>query len=172
MFLLLPVLTWQLARHRARKASLSTRHHRSEPLDCTCLRSNHKHVLQQRETLSGRVQLWMRNRINFPPSPLILVRSRLGAISGRNDSTEEKKALKTLTHSLTQKQTKETNSVARVCEQSVPTERTPLVGEVSANLDRGVSCNLQDIPYDHSLRFLDRSRYSFFQVAPQLYSRG
>jgi hypothetical protein len=27
-------------------------------------------------------------------------------------------------------------------------------------------------PYDHILGFLDRSRYFFFQVAPQLYSRG
>jgi hypothetical protein len=27
-------------------------------------------------------------------------------------------------------------------------------------------------PYGHNLGFLDRSRYFFFQVAPQLYSRG
>jgi hypothetical protein len=27
-------------------------------------------------------------------------------------------------------------------------------------------------PYVHILDFLDRSRYFFFQVAPQLYSRG
>jgi hypothetical protein len=27
-------------------------------------------------------------------------------------------------------------------------------------------------PYGHILGFLDRSRYYFFQVAPQLYSRG
>jgi hypothetical protein len=27
-------------------------------------------------------------------------------------------------------------------------------------------------PYGHILGILDQSRYSFFQVAPQLYSRG
>jgi hypothetical protein len=27
-------------------------------------------------------------------------------------------------------------------------------------------------PYGRNLGFLDRSRYFFFQVAPQLYSRG
>jgi hypothetical protein len=35
-------------------------------------------------------------------------------------------------------------------------------------------CRLVNVtdPYSHILRFLDRSRYFFFQAAPQLYSRG
>jgi hypothetical protein len=49
-------------------------------------------------------------------------------------------------------------------ERTIPTERQPLVGEVSANL-------LRD-PCGRILGFLDRSRYFFSQVAPQLYSRG
>jgi hypothetical protein len=47
--------------------------------------------------------------------------------------------------------------VALVCEQTIPTERTPLVGEVSANLaDRG--CHVVSVtdPYCRILGFLDR----------------
>jgi hypothetical protein len=50
----------------------------------------------------------------------------------------------------------------------------PLVGVVSANFLRIEGCyvvNVTDL-YDRILGFLDRSRYFFFQVAPQLYSRG
>jgi hypothetical protein len=38
--------------------------------------------------------------------------------------------------------------------------------------DRG--CHVVSVtnPYGRNLGFLDRSRYFFFQVAPQLYSRG
>jgi hypothetical protein len=46
----------------------------------------------------------------------------------------------------------------------MPTERPPLVGEVSANV-----VSVTD-PYGRILGFLDRSRYFFFQVTPQLYS--
>jgi hypothetical protein len=48
-------------------------------------------------------------------------------------------------------------------------ERLPIFGEVSANFLRfeGVAWSAQRI-----LGFLDRSRYFFFQAAPQLYSRG
>jgi hypothetical protein len=38
--------------------------------------------------------------------------------------------------------------------------------------DRGVPQVSVTDPYDRILGFLDRSRYFFFQVAPQLYSRG
>jgi hypothetical protein len=55
------------------------------------------------------------------------------------------------------------NSVASVRKRTIPTERPPLVSEVSANVTN---------PYSRILGFLDRSRYYFFQVAPQLYSRG
>jgi hypothetical protein len=51
---------------------------------------------------------------------------------------------------------------------NIPTERPPLVGEV-----RGCHHMVRvTYPYGHILGFLDQSRYSFFQVAPQLYSRG
>jgi hypothetical protein len=65
------------------------------------------------------------------------------------------------------------NSVALVRERTIPTERPPLVGEVSANFaDRG--CHVVSVTdsYGRILGFLDRSRYFIFQVAPQLYSRG
>jgi hypothetical protein len=55
----------------------------------------------------------------------------------------------------------------------IPTERQPLVGEVSVNFcGLRVSCGQRDDPYGRILGFLNRSRYFFFQIAPQLYSRG
>jgi hypothetical protein len=64
------------------------------------------------------------------------------------------------------------NSVACVRERTIPTERLQLFGEVSTNFLRieGVTWSVTD-PYGSNLGFLDRSRYFFFQVAPQLYSR-
>jgi hypothetical protein len=38
--------------------------------------------------------------------------------------------------------------------------------------DRPLSAKSVTDPYDRILRFLNRSRYFFFQVPPQLYSRG
>jgi hypothetical protein len=67
---------------------------------------------------------------------------------------------------------KQTNSVASVRERTVPTERQLLAGVVPTFADRG--CHVVSVtdPYGRILGFLDRSRYFFFQVAPQLYSRG
>jgi hypothetical protein len=67
----------------------------------------------------------------------------------------------------------QTNSVAWVLERSIPTERPSLVGEVSANFFR-IECHVVSVtdPYGRILGFLDRSSYSFFQVAPQLYPQG
>jgi hypothetical protein len=65
------------------------------------------------------------------------------------------------------------NSVAWVRERNIPIERPPLFREVSANfLNRG--CHVVSVtdPYGRILAFLDWSRYFFFQVSPQLYSRG
>jgi hypothetical protein len=65
------------------------------------------------------------------------------------------------------------NSVVSVRERTIPTERLPLVGEKVPNFtDRG--CHVVSVanPYGHILGILDRSRYFFIQVAPQLYSRG
>jgi hypothetical protein len=66
------------------------------------------------------------------------------------------------------------NSVALVRKRTIPTERPPLVGEVSANFLRveGVAWSVQRIPTAVNLGFLDRSRYFFIQVAPHLSSRG
>jgi hypothetical protein len=65
-------------------------------------------------------------------------------------------------------------SVALVRKRTIPTERPPLVGEVSAKLSRvqSVAWSGQRIPMAVILGFLDRSRYFFIQVAPQLSSRG
>jgi hypothetical protein len=65
------------------------------------------------------------------------------------------------------------NSVVLVREGTMPTERPPLVGEVVPTFgDRG--CRVVSATDFHGryLDFLDRSRYFFFQVAPQLSSRG
>jgi hypothetical protein len=58
-------------------------------------------------------------------------------------------------------------------ERTIPTERSPLVGEIIANFcEWRVSRCQRDgslRPYSQSL---DRSGYFFFPIAPQLYSRG
>jgi hypothetical protein len=66
------------------------------------------------------------------------------------------------------------NSVAVVRKRTIPTERPPLVGEVSANLLRvdGSAWSAQRIPTAVNVGYLDRSRYILIQVAPQLSSRG
>jgi hypothetical protein len=68
---------------------------------------------------------------------------------------------------------KQTNSVTWFRERTIPTEQPPLVGEVGANFyDRG--CHVVSVTDScgRILGFLDRSHYFFFQVAPQLHSRG
>jgi hypothetical protein len=66
------------------------------------------------------------------------------------------------------------NSVAWVRKRTVPTERQPLVGEVSSNFFADRGCHVVSVtnPYGRIFGFLHRSRYHFFQVASQLYSRG
>jgi hypothetical protein len=63
--------------------------------------------------------------------------------------------------------------VALVRKWTMPTKRPPLVGEVNA-IFCGRECRVVSAtdPHGHILGFLDQSRYYFFQVAPQLYSRG
>jgi hypothetical protein len=56
-------------------------------------------------------------------------------------------------------------------ESASTTERPPIVGEVPNSADRGRHVVSVTDPYGRILGFLDRSRYFFFQVAPQLYSR-
>jgi hypothetical protein len=53
-----------------------------------------------------------------------------------------------------------------------PSDRRLLANLVPTFADRG--CHVVSVtdPYYRILGFLDRSRYFFFQVAPQLYSRG
>jgi hypothetical protein len=90
----------------------------------------------------------------------------LGSLESGMDAVEKKKESFAPAGSLTLSVQPPLNSVALV------RERPPLVGEVSANL-----CGLRVVvsaadPYGRNLCFLDRSRYYFFQVAPQLYSRG
>jgi hypothetical protein len=72
--------------------------------------------------------------------------------------------------------------VAVVLKRTIPTERPPLVGEISANLLQveGVAWSEQQIHLFHdkkiptavNLGFLDRSRYSLKEVALILSSRG
>jgi hypothetical protein len=66
------------------------------------------------------------------------------------------------------------NSVASVRKRTIPTEQQPLVSEVIANFSADRGCHVVSVtnPYGRILGFLDQSRYYFFQVALQLYSRG
>jgi hypothetical protein len=65
------------------------------------------------------------------------------------------------------------NFMALVHERTIPTERPQLVGEVSANFCiLRVLRGQRDGSLCRILGFQDRSRYFFFQVAPQLYPRG
>jgi hypothetical protein len=60
-------------------------------------------------------------------------------------------------------------SVALVRERTIPTERQPLAGEVNENLCGYMGCRVVSAAesYSRNLSLLDRSRYFFFQVAPQ-----
>jgi hypothetical protein len=66
---------------------------------------------------------------------------------------------------------KKLNSVVLVREQTMPIERPPLVGKVSTNF-RGWGWHVVSVTdrYDCILGFLDRSRYFYFQVTPELQS--
>jgi hypothetical protein len=55
-------------------------------------------------------------------------------------------------------------------ERTIPTEGPPLVREVPTFADRWCRVISATDPYGRNLGFLDRSRYFFFQVAPQSYS--
>jgi hypothetical protein len=87
--------------------------------------------------------------------------------------------------------TNKTNSVTFVRNLTIPTERPMFVGEVSGKFcNRGcrvasagwalprpsfvftIFSHKKNDPHGRILSFLDRSRYYFFQAAPQLYSRG
>jgi hypothetical protein len=63
--------------------------------------------------------------------------------------------------------------VALVRKRTIPTDRPPLVGNLSANFC-GRGCCVVSATNSHgvNLGFLDQSRYFFIQVAPQLSSRG
>jgi hypothetical protein len=65
------------------------------------------------------------------------------------------------------------NSVALVRKRTMLIELPPLVEKVVPIFaDRGCRVSAQRIPTVVNLDFLDRSRYFFFKVAPQLSSRG
>jgi hypothetical protein len=66
---------------------------------------------------------------------------------------------------------KQTNSVALVSERTIPSDHRLFVKLVPTYADR-VCCLVRTTdPYGRIFGFLDRSRYSFFHAAPQLYSR-
>jgi hypothetical protein len=70
-----------------------------------------------------------------------------------------------------------TNKQNKLCgisrERKIPTERRLLVNEISANFwDRGCRTVSTTDPHGRILCFLDRSHYYFYQLAPQLHSRG
>jgi hypothetical protein len=52
-----------------------------------------------------------------------------------------------------------------------PSDRRLSSKLMPTSADRGFRVGRVTDPYDRNLAFLDRSRYFFFQVAPQLYSR-
>jgi hypothetical protein len=63
--------------------------------------------------------------------------------------------------------------MALVRELTIPSDCHLAVKSVPIFEDRGrVAWSGRLIPYGRNPGFLDRSRHYFFQVAPQLYSRG
>jgi hypothetical protein len=70
------------------------------------------------------------------------------------------------------KTTNKTNSVALVWELNRPSDRRLSAKLVRTFADR--ACNVVCVtdPYGRILEFLDRRRYFFFKVTPQLYSRS
>jgi hypothetical protein len=65
------------------------------------------------------------------------------------------------------------NSMVWVRERTTPTERPPLVGEVIANFcGERVPCGQRDGSLRPYSRFSRQEPLLFYQVAPQLYSRG
>jgi hypothetical protein len=63
--------------------------------------------------------------------------------------------------------------VAWVSERTKPTERPPLVGELMSNVaDRWCHVVSVTVPYGRILGFSRQEPLLFYQVAPQLYSRG
>jgi hypothetical protein len=64
------------------------------------------------------------------------------------------------------------NSVALVRERTIPSDRRLSAKLVLTFADRGCRVVSVTEPYGSIFGFLDRRRYFFFQVAPQLYSRG
>jgi hypothetical protein len=75
------------------------------------------------------------------------------------------------TNKQTNKQRKQTNFVALANKRTIPTERPPLSAKlVPTFADRGCRVVSATDPHGRILGFLDRSRYYFFKVAPQLYS--
>jgi hypothetical protein len=73
---------------------------------------------------------------------------------------------------LKEEENKKTNSVVLVRKRTTPTEKPPLVGEVSIKFaDIGCYVVSAQIIRAVNFGFLDRSRY-FLAIAPQLSSRG
>jgi hypothetical protein len=64
------------------------------------------------------------------------------------------------------------NSVASVRERTIPNDRRLPAKLLPTSADKGCRVVSLTDPYGRILGFLDRSRYFFFQVAPQLYSQS
>jgi hypothetical protein len=114
-------------------------------------------------------QSWMsNNKANNKPT----WRSRRSSVKKEVKCSSENFGLPSADYKAFYSKTK-LRSVACVRERTIPTQRPPLVGEVSAKLLLIECCVVSTMdPYGCILDFLDRNRYYFFQVAPQLYSRG
>jgi hypothetical protein len=80
--------------------------------------------------------------------------------------------LEGLSKQQTNKQTKQTPWSESASELYRPSGRRFLTKLVPTFADRGYQLVSVTESYGRILDFLDRSRYFFFQVAPQLYSRG
>jgi hypothetical protein len=67
-----------------------------------------------------------------------------------------------------------TNSVVLVLERTIPTEsdRRMSAKLVATFANRGCRVVNATDPYGRILSFLDRSRYFFFKIDPELYSQG
>jgi hypothetical protein len=106
---------------------------------------------------------------SFQTHPLS-ISSRFFSVLRYQKATRVPTQRKILTRKLRASVSLNTNSVALVPERTIPTDRRLSVKLVPTFADRGCRVVRATDPQSRILGFLDRSRYCFFQVAPQLYS--
>jgi hypothetical protein len=160
-----PWLAPSLFKHSARAADCKQANWETHPHTSACAKSEHV----ERDCL--RTRRGVRLALGSSSS---LGKSKFEICNDKKNKLCKNAHLTSMTLKEHHMYFKKQSPMASVRERTIPSERSPLVGELSANLcgQRGVAWAARQIPYDRNLGFINRSPYYFSQVAPQLYSRG